>query len=125
MASRNLLQPLCALLGVVCATSVLARDDDNSRANVSFSTVSITPYAIEGLVGDNNSSVYTTGRAPVGTPCPVWQISTTGTPPVTPVQVGSIPNPAGSTGCSPSGIAFDRSGNIYVADGAQGGVIWR
>jgi len=90
-----------------------------------FTTVSITPYAIEGLVGDNNSSVYTTGRAPVGTPCPVWQISTTGTPPVAPVQVGSIPNPAGSTGCSPSGIAFDGSGNIYVADGAQGGVIWR
>jgi sugar lactone lactonase YvrE len=39
--------------------------------------------------------------------------------------VGSIPNPAGGTGCNPSGIAVDGSGNIYVADAAQGGVIWR
>jgi len=44
--------------------------------------------------------------------------------PVTPVQIGSIPNDAASL-CNPSGITFDNSGNLYISDAAQGGVIWR
>lgn len=91
--------------------------------NPTFTTLSITPLAIEGLTGDAAGKLYTTGRAPVPTPCPVWRIDSTATPPVVPVQIGSIPN--SPTACNPSGITFDRSGNLYVADANLGGVIWR
>ncbi|HZQ60589.1 MAG TPA: hypothetical protein VFC24_04515, partial [Casimicrobiaceae bacterium] len=91
---------------------------------LTFTTLSITPYAIEGLAGDSAGNLYTTGRAPSGTRCPVWRIDTNAARPVTPVQIGSIPNLASSL-CNPSGIAFDASGNIYIADAAQGGVIWQ
>src|SRR5262249_42587448 len=91
--------------------------------NPTFTTLSITPLAIAGLTGDAGANLYTTGRgAAVPTPCPVWRIASTATPPVTPVQVGSIPN--SPTACNPSGITFDRSGNLYVADANLGGVIW-
>jgi sugar lactone lactonase YvrE len=36
--------------------------------------------------------------------------------------VGFIPNPAA---CNPSGITFDAHGDLYVADAASGGVVWR
>lgn len=125
MNTRNATRLFLGLIYAACAATAHADRPPVVSPDVTFTTLSITPYAIEGLTGDNQSSLYTTGRAPIGTPCPVWQIDSLGTPPVTPVQIGSIPNPVGSTGCNPSGIAFDRSGNIYVADAAQGGVIWR
>src|SRR5262245_63995757 len=59
--------------------------------NPTFTTLSITPLAIEGLTGDAGGNLYTTGRAAVPNPCPVWRIASTATPPVAPVQVGSIP----------------------------------
>jgi sugar lactone lactonase YvrE len=36
--------------------------------------------------------------------------------------VGTIPN---TTGCNLSGITFDALGNLYVADAALGGVVWK
>lgn len=86
----------------------------------SFSTLIKTPLTIEGLTGDNRGNLYTPGRRVLttagdpGTPCPVWQVNIA-SPSLT--VVGFIPAPSGTTVCSPSGIAFDRLGWLYVADG--------
>jgi hypothetical protein len=118
MKSRTV--AVTAALAVAAGVQV-ARADGGSE-HLSFTTLAITEFPIEGLTGDNASNVYTTGRAPSPTRCPVWQFNVDGTPPVAPVVIGTIPN---ASGCNPSGIARDASGNFYVADGAQGGVIWR
>src|SRR5688572_39485 len=85
--------------GVVCALVLgshllVARGNEPSQfpRDASFTTLSVTPLAIEGLTGDDAGNLYTTGRAAVSTPCPVWRIAGDATPPVTPVPIGSIPN---------------------------------
>ena len=110
---------------LVGAGTLVARADDGPQfpADASFTTLGITPFAIEGLTGDAAGNLYTTGRAPVPDRCPVWQIFSGATPPAALVQVGSIPNAA--PGCNPSGITFDRDGNLYIADANQGGQIWK
>jgi sugar lactone lactonase YvrE len=71
-----------------------------------FSTLIKTPLAIEGLTNDNAGNLYTTGRAaPI---CPVWRVNIA-SPSL--VVVGNIPGP-----CSPSGLAFDKGGKLYVVD---------
>jgi hypothetical protein len=86
--------------------------------NPSFSTHIFTSASIEGLTGDTKGNLFTTGRPSVG-PCPVWKIDPAA-PQSSPVQIGSIP-----AGCNASGIALDENQNIYIADAALGGVIWR
>src|SRR5882672_1262911 len=85
-------------------------DDDHHGSrfprDATFSTLILTPLAIEGLTGDDYGNLYTTGRG--ATPCPVWQISHASPSLVT---VGTVPAP-----CSPSGIAFDAKGDLFVAD---------
>jgi sugar lactone lactonase YvrE len=119
-----------AIIGALCAFVLGAAvspawSDDRARLpqRPTFTTLSITPLAIEGLTGDGAGNLYTSGRAPVGSPCPVWRIDAAAAPPVIPVQIGSVPNPA--PGCNLSGITFDRDGNLYISDANQGGVIWR
>ncbi len=71
-----------------------------------FSTLITTPLTIEGLTNDNAGNLYTTGRG--ASPCPVWRINIA-SPSL--VVVGNIPGP-----CSPSGLAFNRAGNLFVVD---------
>jgi len=101
----------------------VARADEPFPEPATFTTLSITTLAIEGLNGDDAGFLYTTGRETPTTPCPVWKIDSNATPPVIPVQIGSIPNSSGA--CNPSGITFDRHGNLYIADANLGGVIWK
>jgi sugar lactone lactonase YvrE len=79
-----------------------------------FSTLIKTPTTIEGLTGDNRGNLYVAGRqSATNTPCPIWRINIA-SPSL--VVVGNI-LPAAGTACSPSGIAFDRLGNLYMSDG--------
>ena len=85
--------------------------------DATFTTLTTTPLAIEGLTGDRTGNLYTAGRATVPELCPVWSINKD-KPDL--VVVGFIPNPAA---CNPLGIAFDAAGNLYIAD-LSVGVIW-
>ncbi len=116
------------IIGLVCVSMVGATvgaagaDPPQFPHGVTFTTLSITPFAIEGLTGDAAGNLYTTGRQPdTAKKCPVWRIGPTGAR----VTVGFIPN---STGCNPSGIAFDRAGSLYIADAATiagvSGFVW-
>jgi len=85
-----------------------ADDDHHARfpRDASFSTLVLTPFGIEGLTGDDAGNLYTTGRG--ANPCPVWRISLE-RPALVPV--GFVPAP-----CSPSGIAFDAKGDLFLSD---------
>lgn len=83
--------------------------------NGTFTTLVTTPLAIEGLTGDNAGNLYTVGRnAGVGASCPVWK---TNLADGSLVVVGFILAPSASTQCSPSGLAFNALGDLFVADG--------
>src|ERR1051325_3345576 len=104
MRSARIAAALCVLnFGLAAADepAQLPRD-------ASFTTLIVTPLAIEGLTGDAAGNLYTTGRAAAGTPCPVWRIATSHP---TLLQVGSIPNSSGA--CNPSAITLDAYGNLY------------
>lgn len=79
-----------------------------------FSTLITTTLTIEGLTGDNRGNLYVPGRTPGnGVPCPVWRVNIANP---SPVLVGNIPAPSAATQCSPSGLAFDRTGRLYVTE---------
>jgi sugar lactone lactonase YvrE len=86
-----------------------------ASAQATFSTLILTPLTIEGLTNDNSGNLYTPGRnAGNGVSCPVWRVNIA-SPSLVPV--GLIPAPSPTTQCSPSGLAFDRSGQLYVTEG--------
>ena len=124
VSSRITCKTAIGMLALLLALGPGRSDDDKLPKDVHFTTVSITPLAIEGLTGDGTGAFFTTGRAAAPTRCPVWRIDVAGVaPPVTPLQIGSIPNAA--PGCNPSGTTRDAHGNFYIADANQGGVIWK
>src|SRR6266849_7764422 len=88
-----------------------ADDDHHARfpRDATFSTRVLTTLQIEGLTGDDAGNLYTTGRG--ASPCPVWRLSLSSPTPVTPVPVGFVPAP-----CSPSGIAFNAGGDLFISD---------
>ncbi|HET7679492.1 MAG TPA: SMP-30/gluconolactonase/LRE family protein [Xanthobacteraceae bacterium] len=76
----------------------------------SFETLITTPLAIEGLTNDNQGNLYTPARG--GSPsCPVYRVNIAN-PSL--VVVGNIPAP-----CSPSGLAFNRAGRLFVSQGSD------
>ena len=108
------------LMATLAAIAPIAAATDHRFPNpATFTTLAITPLAIEGLTGDELGNLYTTGRAAAPERCPVWQIGASGGL----LEVGSIGNAA--PGCNPSGIIRDRRGSFFIADGNQGGVIWK
>jgi sugar lactone lactonase YvrE len=85
--------------------------------NATFTTLTTTPLAIEGLTGDNSGNLYTVGRnAGNGVPCPVWKINSTILNPSLEI-VGNIPAPSSTTQCAPLGLAFNAAGDLFVSDG--------
>lgn len=84
-------------------------------SGASFSTLITTPLAIEGLTNDNSGNLYTPGRnAGAGVPCPVWRVNIA-SPSL--VLVGNVPAPSLTGQCSPSGLAFNRAGKLFVTEG--------
>ena len=133
MNNARLVAAGCAAALAALSTFAFADDDDRGRfpRNATFTTRALTPFAIEGLTGDAAGKLYTTGRQPDGNKkCPVWKINPDDGSRVT---VAFIPNrvnaPPANTPCNPSGITFDRFGDLYIADGATIagvlGFVWR
>jgi sugar lactone lactonase YvrE len=75
-------------------------------ADPMFMTLFKSPLVIEGLTADTAGNLYAAGR--VGTPCPVYRVSSDGAMAI----VGNITAP-----CSPNGLAFNRSGDLFIGDG--------
>jgi sugar lactone lactonase YvrE len=106
---------LCVPLPGCDSSSAAEPDVPPIPSNVSFSTKITTPLAIEGLSGDLAGNLYTTGRSPgAGIPCPVWRVSVA-RPAL--VVVGFIPAPSASDQCSPSGLTFNKAGDLFFCDG--------
>jgi hypothetical protein len=84
------------------ALTALGRD-------ATFTTVFPSPLGIEGLTGDRDGNLYSAGRG--GNPCPVYRVPAGGG---AAVVVGNLAAP-----CNPAGLAFDATGKLYVANGAQ------
>jgi sugar lactone lactonase YvrE len=116
MRNARLVAAGCAALAAL-STLALAHDDGRFPRNATFTTQATTPLAIEGLTADDAGNLYTTGRATTPALCPVWRIAG-----ATLTVVGFIPNPVA---CNPSGIAFDAGGDLYIADAASTGTVWR
>jgi sugar lactone lactonase YvrE len=96
-----------------CALPALSDDDlEKGGLTASFKTLITTPLAIEGLTSDDNGNLYAPGRSVTpGEACPVYRVNIDN--PVLTI-VGLIPPPSATGLCSPSGLAFDAEGNLYV-----------
>lgn len=97
------------------AVPALADDGHQFPKNATFTTLITTPLVIEGMTSDNRGNLYVPGRlAGAGVNCPVWRVNIE-SPAL--VVVGLIPPPSATGQCSPSGLAFDRAGRLYVTEG--------
>jgi sugar lactone lactonase YvrE len=81
--------------------------------NASWTTVHKDALGLEGLTADSKGNLYSPARRPQGSTeaCPVWRVPASGG---TAVTVGTLPAP-----CSPAGLAFDRRGDLYIADSGR------
>src|SRR5262249_1851714 len=112
MNAKSLNALLIAL--VICFGWSIAWSAQSSfPANATFTTLTTTSLAIEGLTGDNFGNLYTVGRNGALS-CPVWKIDIADPPLMAGEKnvVGNIPAP-----CAPLGLAFNKAGDLFVADG--------
>lgn len=75
--------------------------------DVTYTTVFASTFGLEGLTGDARGNLYSAGRD--ASACPVFRVPVKGG---SAAVVGTIPGP-----CSPSGLAFDSTGRLFVAAG--------
>jgi sugar lactone lactonase YvrE len=112
--ARSMFASWLLVLPLVAVTA-LADDEHQFPKHVTFSTLITTPLVIEGMTNDNRGNLYVPGRsAGLGVNCPVWRIDIDN-PAL--VEVGFIPAPSATGQCSPSGLALDRAGWLYVTEG--------
>lgn len=117
MRIKRTLIALSLLASPVLVIPALADGGGPFPKSLTFSTLITTPNVIEGLTNDNDGNLYVPARnLGNGNPCPVWRINLEN--PVL-VVVGFIPAPSPTAQCSPSGLAFDRAGRLYVTEGAS------
>ena len=109
MNAKNSFLAVSLLFSAQFSIPAWALDD-----GATFSTLILTPLTIEGLTNDNFGNLYTPGRTPgAGLPCPVWRVNIAN-PSL--VLVGNIPAPSPTGQCSPSGLAFNRAGRLFVTE---------
>ncbi len=82
-------------------------------SDASFTTVHRNALGLEGLTADDRGNLYSPARNS-GAPCPVVRVRAAGALQEGDV-VGHVPAP-----CGPAGLAFDREGELFVTDGADG-----
>jgi sugar lactone lactonase YvrE len=121
MNARRTWAALFLLLSGAIAAPAGADDEHRFPHGATFTTIITTPLNIEGMTGDDQGNLYVPGRRVVaatdtGMTCPVWRVN-----PESPslVVVGTIParTSAPNNGlCQPLGLAFDRSGKLYVTE---------
>jgi sugar lactone lactonase YvrE len=84
--------------------------DSHPARAPSFATIFKAPLGIEGLTADTAGNLYSAGRGG-NNPCPVWRVAAADS---AVAIVGTLAPP-----CSPSGLAFDAAGALYIADGSD------
>lgn len=115
MKIKRTLIALSLLASPVLVTPVLADGGGPFPKSLTFSTLITTTNVIEGLTNDDHGNLYVPARnLGAGNPCPVWRVNLEN-PAL--VVVGFVPAPSATTQCSPSGLAFDRAGRLYVTEG--------
>src|SRR5262245_7315187 len=118
MRSRRTILGALALAAVASAIAIGVatggHELPSAPADATWTTIFKSPAAIEGLTGDEAGRLYVAGRAPAGSPCPVWRVDSAGPANQTPTVVGFLPAPSATTACSPSGLTFGPDGRLYV-----------
>jgi len=97
---------------VLAGTTAIGDHEPRYRAlgdDASWTTALKTTVGLEGLTSDRRGNLYTPGRGVA--PCPILRTTPSGG---APVVVGNIAAP-----CNPTGLAFDRDGDLFIADGAR------
>ncbi|HET9346120.1 MAG TPA: SMP-30/gluconolactonase/LRE family protein, partial [Candidatus Limnocylindrales bacterium] len=106
---------VAVVLAVAVVAGATAVGGDERRyhplpSDAPWTTVFDAPAGIEGLTTDRRGNLYTPGRAGGG-PCPIYRTSPSG---ASAAVVGTIAGP-----CNPAGLAFDRDGDLFVADSGR------